>query len=1097
MKCRRVMQSGQGPRAGCDLDVFNAYRHEVLLMRSIALPFRTPVATALLAVALASGLSGSLSAAERIDHAGRILGALPTVSTPLLFNTAQADAVVSAMQILPRDNPWNEDISGRPVHADSAALMAQIRADVVAGGASRNTLRVFTEMNYVLVPDSQPLVGLNVLGYPDEADMNGGTSPIATYPLPTTLPIESWPSGRPDGETLLSWQQDLAGDGGDRHSITVQPGAGTEFETWVTNLTGNTPNWECQGAAQFTLTSNALRPLGWTSADAAGLQMFPALIRYDECQRGVISHALRVIVKKSRKEYIYPATHWASTIPASSTQYPAMGQRIRLKPGFTIPSGWTKESKAVAQAFKTYGALVADNGGFFSVSACPDDRFASGAFDDVQTIDINQFEVIQTTAQNAGPRSAGAPTANAGVDLSGTVAGGATLSGSATGTGLTTTWYVYPYTTAPGTVTFGTPAALSTSATFSAAGTYTLMLKASDGVHTPAYDAVVVTVAAANPVPTLDSLVPTTIAPGHGDFPLTLNGTGFVSNATVTWSGQPDLTPTVLSTGMLFVSVPASYVASAGTATITVVNPAPGGGASAAQTFTIVTPDTTPPSITTPATAPGTVSGTSTALSVAASDASALTYTWSVASWSGGDPSVSGVSFTPNGTLGAAASQATFSYAGTYTLQVEVRDAAGNTTSSTTGTITVAQTATAIVIAEVAPLLAPNATLALHAAVHDQFGAEMAGAITWTLAPGGSGGTLAADGIYTAPAATVAGSDTVHAVSGALDTPLTIGLSGGNLVPHLTSASPQTLFVGSSAHGLMLMGQFSPGTTVSWGSTVLSANIVTASTLTVTIPAALLSTAGDVALTVTAPAPGGGISNALTMHVVIDTVAPEIDVAASGPTTTTDTGEWVNVEASDNAGADGLIYTWSVVSWSGGAASASGVGFTPNGTNSASGTAVLFAHGGTYTLRVTIRDHQGNETISTTAPLTVTATATSILISETTPSVATGATIQLHGAIHDQFGEPLSGTLTWGLIPGGAGGSITASGAFTAPTSEGTTQVQVSDGTHVATVNVAVTRTIPGIVLNGGDDNGGGCGLGGGGLAVLGLSLWLGLHRRR
>jgi hypothetical protein len=439
------------------------------------------------------------AAAERINHAGRILGPEPVVTTPVLFNTAQADAIVAAMQIMPRDNPWNEDIRNRPVHADSAAIMARIRADLVAINADRRRLRVFPEMNYVLVPSTQALSGVRFVDYPDDSDFNGGTSPVATWPVPSNLPIETWPSGRPAGETLAQWQRDSAGDGGDRHSIIVAPGQQRIYETWQALLTTGTPAWQASNGAIFPLDANTLRPAGWTSGDAAGLPLFPALIRYDECERGEIEHALRIVVNKSRRAYIYPATHYASSLTDAS--YPAMGQRVRLKAAVAIPATWSRQSKAVAAALQKYGALVADNGGFFSVSACPDDRFPAGCFDDVQSLDINQFEVISTTDANGGPRSSNAPTLDAGPDQAVQLATGATLSATATGSSLAFRWSLYDAAHAPGTATCATPLAPSTTVTFSAAGTYTLMLAVDDGVHATAYDAVVVTVSAGAPPP--------------------------------------------------------------------------------------------------------------------------------------------------------------------------------------------------------------------------------------------------------------------------------------------------------------------------------------------------------------------------------------------------------------------------------------------------------------------------------------------------------------------------------------------------------------------------------------------------------------------
>src|SRR3954453_13886016 len=113
----------------------------------------------------------SVARAQRINHEGRILGPAPVVSAPTLFNTPAADAIVAAMQIMPRDNPWNEDVSRRPVHPNSDAIIAQITSDL---SSSRRTLRPFYEMNYVLVPDNQARVTIPFFNYADESDLDGG-----------------------------------------------------------------------------------------------------------------------------------------------------------------------------------------------------------------------------------------------------------------------------------------------------------------------------------------------------------------------------------------------------------------------------------------------------------------------------------------------------------------------------------------------------------------------------------------------------------------------------------------------------------------------------------------------------------------------------------------------------------------------------------------------------------------------------------------------------------------------------------------------------------------------------------------------------------
>ncbi len=470
---------------------------------------------------------------ERINQEGRILGPAPIVNAPTLFNTPQADAIVSAMQIFPVTNPWNEDISRRSVLGNSATMISQLKSDL---SSSRQTLRPFYEMNYVLVPNNQPRVTIPFIDYPDESDLDGGTFPNGSYPIPSNMPIETWP--RDTGAlTLQQWQMDVTNIGGDRHGIMVAPGVGAVWETWQMKLTTN--SWQASNGAKFDLNSNALRSPGWTSGDAAGLPMFPALVRYDECERGAVEHAVRLCVPKTRKEYIYPANHSASSIPATSTQYPAMGQRFRLKASFIVPSTWTIEEKAVCYALKKYGAIVADNsGGFFSISVCPDNRFSSNAFDNLSTIDVSSFEVVQSTGPTEGPRSSGAPTVNAGPDQNvGTLS--VTLSGTVVVPSGTATilWKVY---SGPGAVNIASPNAATTSVSFTQSGTYTFELSADDGVHAVAYDAVIVSVQSGSPSPTpTPTPTPTaTITPTPSPTP----------TATTTPSPSPSPTPTPTST---------------------------------------------------------------------------------------------------------------------------------------------------------------------------------------------------------------------------------------------------------------------------------------------------------------------------------------------------------------------------------------------------------------------------------------------------------------------------------------------------------------------------------------------------------------------
>lgn len=427
--------------------------------------------------------------AERINHEGRILGPAPVVAVPTLFNTAAADAIVSAMQIMPLNSAWNEDVSQLPVLSNSDAMIAQIKADLAAKGSGRQNLRLFSEMNFVLVPDAQAAQSIKFLKYPDESDLDSGTYPSGLYPIPSNLPIETWPVGT-GSLTLSQWQQDVNNNGGDRHAVIVKPGAGYIWETWETKLVGSA--WQASNGAKFDLNSNALRPAGWTSADAAGLAMFPALVRYDECQRGMVEHAMRLVVAHTRLGPIYPATHQASTPPTSDPNTPAMGQRLRLKSSFAIPANYTSQEKAVLLALKKYGAIVADNGGFFSISTTPDDRYGSTLDHILNSVAITNFEVVQSTGATAGPRSPGAPTANAGGDQWIPVGTTAQLHASVTyGSPVTISWKLY---SGPAGVTFDNASQAETAATFPIPGTYTLMLGAADGIHAIAYDAVVITV---------------------------------------------------------------------------------------------------------------------------------------------------------------------------------------------------------------------------------------------------------------------------------------------------------------------------------------------------------------------------------------------------------------------------------------------------------------------------------------------------------------------------------------------------------------------------------------------------------------------------
>ena len=274
----------------------------------------------------------------------------------------------------PASNAWNTDISGAPVDANSDALIASI-------GAGTNLFPDFGAglwegapigIPYVVVSGSQPKVDITLTDYSDESDPG-------PYPVPADAPIEGGPASS-----------------GDRHVLVIDRDNNRLYEMGnAYPLAGG--KWRATAGAVFHLDSNDVRPggqPGWTSADAAGLPIFPGLVRYDEASTGVIRHALRFTVASSRRAYVPPATHWASS--GTNPNLPPMGMRVRLKKSYVIPDGFSTESKAILQSLKTYGMLVADNGSNWYLNGAPDERWDNDKLhSELGSIKGSNFEVVQ------------------------------------------------------------------------------------------------------------------------------------------------------------------------------------------------------------------------------------------------------------------------------------------------------------------------------------------------------------------------------------------------------------------------------------------------------------------------------------------------------------------------------------------------------------------------------------------------------------------------------------------------------------------------------------------------------------------------------
>ncbi len=279
---------------------------------------------------------------------------------------ANAGPRVGGCQVMPRDNPWNQDVSALPVRGDSQRFIASINA-------SQRTLHADFGTNpdygipYVVVSKSQPLRTIHYTAYGDESDKG-------PFPIPPTAPVEGG-----------------ARSTGDRHVLVVQQGTCRLFELyrafWRTN------RWDADAGAAWNLSSNALRPRGRTSADAAGLPILPGLARIDEVKAGHIDHALRFTVSSSQRGYILPATHAASS--STNVSLPPMGLRLRLKASFDLRR-YHGQSRVILDALRRYGMIVADNGSSWFVSGTSDRGWNDDDLNQLKTVPGSAFEAVDT-----------------------------------------------------------------------------------------------------------------------------------------------------------------------------------------------------------------------------------------------------------------------------------------------------------------------------------------------------------------------------------------------------------------------------------------------------------------------------------------------------------------------------------------------------------------------------------------------------------------------------------------------------------------------------------------------------------------------------
>jgi hypothetical protein len=277
----------------------------------------------------------------------------------------------------PADNAWNTDISQMPVDPNSANLIASIglSTGLHPDFGSGTYAGALIGIPYIVVSNAQPDVKIKFTLYGDQSDPG-------PYPVPADAPIEGY---KPNGHHF----------GGDRHVLVIDRDSNRMYEMWRSFPQKN-GSWKAGAGAIFHADSDDVRPggqPGWTSADAAGLPIFPGLARYDEASGGVIPHALRFTVQATRQAYVPPANHCASS--NRSQNLPPMGMRVRLKASYTIPPGFSTETKAILQALKTYGMMVADNGSDWFISGAPDSRWNNDALvGELEQVTGSNFEVV-------------------------------------------------------------------------------------------------------------------------------------------------------------------------------------------------------------------------------------------------------------------------------------------------------------------------------------------------------------------------------------------------------------------------------------------------------------------------------------------------------------------------------------------------------------------------------------------------------------------------------------------------------------------------------------------------------------------------------
>jgi hypothetical protein len=435
------------------------------------------------------------------------------VSALITTATAEAQQMIGPCAVLPSNNIWNTPVDKLPVLPNSTSMIATI-------GASRGFHADFGAGLWDGGPIGIPFVTVtgSQTKYPATFDYADESDP-GPYAVPLNAPIEGGSNAT-----------------GDRHALAVDTTNCLLYELYY--AFPGTSSWTAGSGAIYDLKSNALRPSGWTSADAAGLPLVPGLVTYEEVLSGEIKHAIRFTVPQSRREFVWPARHYASSL--TGTQYPRMGERFRLRATFDI-TPFPADVQVILRAMKTYGIMLADNGSAWYISGKPDDRWNNDNLRTLGQLLGSNFEAVDATGLMIDPNSGAAKQQGTSVAVSPASATVRTnrvktFTATVTGAANTVSWSVNGVNGGDATVgTVDVNGAYVAPATVPSPAAVTVRATSTESPSATGNATVTVI-----PLPRITSVNPSSVS--TGSFTLTVDGVGFTQGSVVSFDG------TVLST---------------------------------------------------------------------------------------------------------------------------------------------------------------------------------------------------------------------------------------------------------------------------------------------------------------------------------------------------------------------------------------------------------------------------------------------------------------------------------------------------------------------------------------------------------------------